>query len=40
MMCANCEEFNICYKCFSDNKYEKHPKYHVFIRLDNELVQN
>jgi len=40
MMCANCEEYNICYKCFCENKYEKHSKYHVFIRLDHEIVQN
>lgn len=35
--CANCEDWNLCEKCYFENKYT-HFKHHVFIKLHKPLL--
>ena len=38
-LCANCDYFNLCEKCYLQEKYS-HTKTHVFLRLPEPLVQS
>jgi hypothetical protein len=33
MTCANCEDYNLCRKCYKDKS--GHAKYHVFVEISN-----
>lgn len=37
-MCANCEDYSLCEKCYNKKEQGQHAKYHVFFKLMRALM--